>query len=170
MSGSVNAARSAQDMPDAKHIVLVFFRTCRRAPMARRAIACEVSLIRCATVREEPLRRSKAPVRRRPRDDHAALAAAHRPGDPGRVAVHRARRRSRPPYQRAFSFQQREHAACGDGRGCRYRPVSAIYPPAKHPSAKVRSLIDFLAARFEPEPPWDEWRKTVRSEKSGART
>jgi DNA-binding transcriptional LysR family regulator len=55
-----------------------------------------------------------------------------------------------------------------------YRPVeselSAIYPPAKHPSAKVRSLIDFLAARFGPEPPWDEWRKTVRSEKSGART
>ena len=55
-----------------------------------------------------------------------------------------------------------------------YRPVgnelSAIYPPGKHPSAKVRSLIDFLAARFGPEPPWDEWHKTVRPEKSGART
>ena len=43
-----------------------------------------------------------------------------------------------------------------------YRPVeselSVIYPPGKNPSAKVRSLIDFLAARFGPEPPWDQWR------------
>jgi hypothetical protein len=35
-----------------------------------------------------------------------------------------------------------------------YRPVeselSVIYPPGKNPSAKVRSLIDFLAARFGP--------------------
>ena len=48
-----------------------------------------------------------------------------------------------------------------------YQPVetelSAIYPPGKAPSAKVRSLIDFLAARFGPEPPWDEWPKKVRS-------
>jgi DNA-binding transcriptional LysR family regulator len=55
-----------------------------------------------------------------------------------------------------------------------YRPVeselSAIYPPGKRPSAKVRTLIDLLAERFGPEPPWDEWRKTMRSEKSGART
>jgi DNA-binding transcriptional LysR family regulator len=45
-----------------------------------------------------------------------------------------------------------------------YKPVeselSAIYPPGKNPSAKVRSLIDFLAARFGPQPPWDEWRKS----------
>ena len=40
--------------------------------------------------------------------------------------------------------------------------LSAIYPPGKHLSAKVRSLIDFLAARFGPEPPWDEWRKMKR--------
>lgn len=50
-----------------------------------------------------------------------------------------------------------------------YPPVeselSAIYPPARHPSAKVRSLIDFLAARFGPEPPWDEWHRTLRPEK-----
>ena len=48
-----------------------------------------------------------------------------------------------------------------------YRPIeselSAIYPPGKTPSAKVRTLIDFLAARLGPEPPWDEWQKTVRS-------
>jgi DNA-binding transcriptional LysR family regulator len=40
-----------------------------------------------------------------------------------------------------------------------YQPIgselSAIYPPGRNLSAKVRSLIDFLAARFGPEPPWD---------------
>ena len=40
-----------------------------------------------------------------------------------------------------------------------YVPVEtemhAIYPPSRHLSAKVRTLIDFLAARFGPEPPWD---------------
>jgi hypothetical protein len=55
-----------------------------------------------------------------------------------------------------------------------YRPVeselSAIYPPGKSPSAKVRSLIDFLANRFGSEPPWDEWRNVERSKKSNART
>jgi len=54
-----------------------------------------------------------------------------------------------------------------------YKPVaselSAIYPPGKNPSAKVRSLIDFLAARFGPEPPWDESCTTERAKKSGAR-
>jgi hypothetical protein len=51
-----------------------------------------------------------------------------------------------------------------------YQPIeselSAIYPPGKSPSAKVRTLIDFLAARFGPEPPWDEWRRTAHAEKS----
>ena len=44
-----------------------------------------------------------------------------------------------------------------------YRPVeselSAIYPSGKNPSAKVRSLIDFLAVRFGPKPPWDQWQR-----------
>ena len=43
-----------------------------------------------------------------------------------------------------------------------YTPVatemSAVYPPGRHLSAKVRSLIDFLAQRFGPEPEWDRWR------------
>jgi DNA-binding transcriptional LysR family regulator len=51
-----------------------------------------------------------------------------------------------------------------------YRPVetelSAIYAPGKNLSAKVRSLIDFLASRFGPEPPWDEWPKKVRSSRT----
>jgi DNA-binding transcriptional LysR family regulator len=54
-----------------------------------------------------------------------------------------------------------------------YRPVeselSAIYPPGKAPSAKVRSLIDFLANRFGPEPPWDQWRRTESIKNSNAR-
>jgi DNA-binding transcriptional LysR family regulator len=54
-----------------------------------------------------------------------------------------------------------------------YQPVdselSAIYPPGKHLSAKVRSLIDFLAARFGPEPPRDEWRKIKPIGRSSAR-
>jgi DNA-binding transcriptional LysR family regulator len=55
-----------------------------------------------------------------------------------------------------------------------YRPVeselSAIYPPGKSPSAKVRTLIDFLAARFGPEPPWDEWRTIERPDRLGAKS
>ena len=33
--------------------------------------------------------------------------------------------------------------------------LSAIYPRRKHLPAKVRLLLDFLAERFGPEPPWD---------------
>lgn len=33
--------------------------------------------------------------------------------------------------------------------------VYAVYPHSRHLSAKVRAFIDFLAARFCPEPPWD---------------
>lgn len=35
-------------------------------------------------------------------------------------------------------------------------PVSAVYPPNRHLSAKVRALIDFLAERYSGTPPWDE--------------
>jgi len=33
--------------------------------------------------------------------------------------------------------------------------IYAIYLPDRHPAAKVRAFIDFVAARFAPEPPWD---------------
>ncbi len=33
--------------------------------------------------------------------------------------------------------------------------VYAVYLPDRRPPAKVRAFIDFLAARFSPEPPWD---------------
>ena len=45
-----------------------------------------------------------------------------------------------------------------------YQPIgselSVIYPPGTNLSAKVRTLIDFLAARFGPEPPWDACRES----------
>jgi len=33
--------------------------------------------------------------------------------------------------------------------------IYAVFPPARHPAAKVRAFIDFLVERFEPAPPWD---------------
>ena len=33
--------------------------------------------------------------------------------------------------------------------------IYAVYLPDRHPPAKVRAFIDFIAARFAPEPPWD---------------
>jgi len=54
-----------------------------------------------------------------------------------------------------------------------YQPIGselwAIYPPGRNLSAKVRTLIDFLAARFGPEPPWDAWLKSEGRSKSGTR-
>ncbi len=39
--------------------------------------------------------------------------------------------------------------------------VHAVYPPGRPVAAKVRLFIDFLAARFGPEPPWDAWMKAA---------
>jgi DNA-binding transcriptional LysR family regulator len=33
--------------------------------------------------------------------------------------------------------------------------VYAVFLPDRHPAAKVRAFIDFIANRFAPEPPWD---------------
>jgi len=33
--------------------------------------------------------------------------------------------------------------------------IYAVFLPMRHPPAKVRAFVDFLAARFAPEPPWD---------------
>jgi DNA-binding transcriptional LysR family regulator len=33
--------------------------------------------------------------------------------------------------------------------------VHAVYLPHRHPPAKVRAFIEFLAAEFAPDPPWD---------------
>ena len=43
-----------------------------------------------------------------------------------------------------------------------YKPIetdlSVVYPPGRQLSAKVRSFVDFLAARFAGEPECDRWR------------
>jgi DNA-binding transcriptional LysR family regulator len=39
--------------------------------------------------------------------------------------------------------------------------IRAIYPHHRHLSAKVRSFVDFLVARFGHDPDWDEWRRDV---------
>lgn len=39
-----------------------------------------------------------------------------------------------------------------------YEPaISAVYPHARHLSAKVRSFVDFLVERFGDRPQWDDW-------------
>jgi DNA-binding transcriptional LysR family regulator len=34
--------------------------------------------------------------------------------------------------------------------------IHAVWPPGRHVSAKLRSFVDFIAARFGPEPSWDQ--------------
>jgi len=36
--------------------------------------------------------------------------------------------------------------------------VYAVYPKGRNLAPKVRVFIEFLLARFQPRPPWDEWR------------
>jgi len=33
--------------------------------------------------------------------------------------------------------------------------VYAVHAQSRHPSAKLRAFIDFLARRFGPKPPWE---------------
>ena len=39
--------------------------------------------------------------------------------------------------------------------------IQAVYPHSRHLSAKVRSFVDFLVARFGHEPEWDRWQAAV---------
>jgi DNA-binding transcriptional LysR family regulator len=38
----------------------------------------------------------------------------------------------------------------------------AVYPPGRHLSAKLRSFVEFLAARYGEEPEWDRWCRDKR--------
>jgi DNA-binding transcriptional LysR family regulator len=42
--------------------------------------------------------------------------------------------------------------------------LRALYPHNRYLSAKVRAFVDFLAARFGQEPPWDSWRRASREQ------
>ena len=37
--------------------------------------------------------------------------------------------------------------------------IYAVYLPERHPAAKLRAFIDFIAQRFAPEPPWERRRR-----------
>jgi DNA-binding transcriptional LysR family regulator len=39
--------------------------------------------------------------------------------------------------------------------------VYAVYPSRKHLSAKVKAFVDFLGAKYGPEPYWDEWHRAL---------
>ncbi|WEF33015.1 LysR family transcriptional regulator [Pseudoduganella chitinolytica] len=41
--------------------------------------------------------------------------------------------------------------------------LSALYPASRQPSPKVRQLIDFLVAEYQPVPPWDAALATVQA-------
>lgn len=42
--------------------------------------------------------------------------------------------------------------------------LHALYPHSRHLSVKVRSFVDFLAARFGKEPEWDRWLQVSQDE------
>jgi DNA-binding transcriptional LysR family regulator len=42
-------------------------------------------------------------------------------------------------------------------------PLRALYPHSRYLSAKTRAFVDFLAARFGQEPPWDSWCRPAAS-------
>jgi DNA-binding transcriptional LysR family regulator len=42
------------------------------------------------------------------------------------------------------------------------RGIHAVWAPGRHLSGKIRAFVDFLAARFAPEPYWDAWSAATR--------
>ena len=94
---------------------------------------------RCGGPRLRPARRQqwrRAAGRRGGRARHRAGADLHR--------------------RRACPGRKARHLAAGlcPARRC---ALYAVYPPGRHLSAKLRSFVDFLAARFGEEPEWDRW-------------
>ena len=45
--------------------------------------------------------------------------------------------------------------------------ICAVYPHSRHLSAKVRTFVDFLVARFGHDPDWDEWRRGTLRRRGG---
>jgi DNA-binding transcriptional LysR family regulator len=46
--------------------------------------------------------------------------------------------------------------------------IYAVFLPDRHPAAKVRAFIDFIAAQFAPEPSWDRDLPSIRSARAVA--
>lgn len=63
----------------------------------------------------------------------------------------------------APTFMAGEHVQAGGlvtllpGHVAPEAALYAVYPPGRHLSAKLRSFVDFLVARFGEEPEWDRW-------------
>ena len=63
----------------------------------------------------------------------------------------------------APTFMAGEHVQSGGlvtllpGYAAPEAALYAVYPPGRHLSAKLRSFVDFLVARFGEEPEWDRW-------------
>jgi len=47
-------------------------------------------------------------------------------------------------------------------------PLRALYPHNRYLSGKVRAFVDFLAARFGQDPPWDSWRRTPNEQSASS--
>ncbi|HXY98907.1 MAG TPA: LysR family transcriptional regulator [Stellaceae bacterium] len=68
------------------------------------------------------------------------------------------------------TFMAGEHVQAGKlvtllpGYAAPEAALYAVYPPGRHLSAKLRSFIDFLVARFGEEPDWDRWCRESRKE------
>src|ERR1700674_4575783 len=69
-----------------------------------------------------------------------------------------------PPYLVGDALQSGRLVTVLDD--CTAPPLAlrALYPHNRHLSAKVRAFVDFLAARFGREPPWDSWCRSPREQ------
>ena len=55
------------------------------------------------------------------------------------------------PMFAALAMRGRPLEVFGDGE----QVVDLVYSPDRSPPAKVRAMVDFLVAAFNPRPPWD---------------
>jgi DNA-binding transcriptional LysR family regulator len=69
-----------------------------------------------------------------------------------------------PTYLVGDALQSRRLVTVLDDYTAPPLTLRALYPHNRHLSAKVRAFVDFLAARFGREPPWDSWCRASREQ------
>jgi len=69
-----------------------------------------------------------------------------------------------PTYLVGDALQSGRLVTVLDGYTAPPLTLRALYPHNRHLSAKVRAFVDFLAARFGREPPWDSWCQASREQ------
>ncbi len=62
-----------------------------------------------------------------------------------------------PTYMTGLDIKSRRLSALLQDFEPAARPVHAIYPHRRHLSAKVRTFVEFLYERYQPEPYWERW-------------